>query len=106
MTEYKEDLKNHKKEVRQLKEAIKDNNSTIKELTDSNDLLVKTNDSLKKDNFNLQALVSALKDAIQKIKTIITTEVINGLIPKSILEKLENLGLFKTEKNKEVERTK
>ena len=106
VNEYKDDLKSHQKEVRQLKEAIKDKDSTIKELTDSNDLLVKSNDSLKKDNFNLQALVSALKDAIQKIKTIITTEVINGLIPRAILDKLEDLGLFKIEKNKNVERTK
>ena len=106
VNEYKDDLKNHKKEVRQLKETIKDQDSTIKDLTNSNDLLVKSNENLKKENFNLQALVSALKDAIQKIKTIITTEVINGLIPKAILDKLENLGLFKTEKNKNVERTK
>lgn len=106
VNEYKDDLKNHKKEVKQLKETIKDQDSTIKDLTNSNDLLVKSNESLKKENFNLQALVSALKDAIQKIKTIITTEVINGLIPKAILDKLEDLGLFKTEKNKNVERTK
>ena len=106
VNEYKDDLKNHKKEVRQLKETIKNQDSTIKDLTDSNDLLVKSNESLKKENFSLQTLVSVLKDAIKKIKTILTTEVINGLILKAILDKIENLGLFKTEKNKDVERIK
>ena len=46
------------------------------------------------------------KDKIYKIKTMLLTEVVNKIIPKSFFEKLENMGLFKTDRHKEKKRTR
>ena len=50
--------------------------------------------------------MSVLKDKIYKIKSLLLTEVINKIISKSFFEKLENMGLFKTERPKENESTR
>ena len=106
VNEYKEDLVNHKKEVRYYKEQLEEKDIMIKDLDESNKSLVESNSALKKENLNLKEWMSVLKDKIQKIKTLLLTEVINKIIPKSFFEKLENMGLFKTERPKEKERTR
>ena len=80
--------------------------SKIKDLDESNKSLVESNSALKKENLSLKEWISILKDKIYKIKTMLLTEVINKIIPKSFFEKLENMGLFKTERPKEKERTR
>ena len=106
VNEYKEDLKNHKKEVRYYKEQLEEKDTKIKDLDESNKSLVASNTALKKENVNLKEWMSVLKDKIYKIKSLLLTEVINKIIPKSFFEKLENMGLFKTERPKENERTR
>ena len=106
VNEYKEDLVNHKKEVRYYKEQLEEKDNKIKDLDESNQSLVTSNEALKKENLSLKEWMSVLKDTIYKIKTLLLTEVINKIIPKSFFEKLENMGLFKTERPKEKERTR
>ena len=106
VNEYKEDLINHKKEVRYYKEQLEEKDNKIKDLDESNKSLVESNSVLKKENLSLKEWMSVLKDKIYKIKTLLLTEVINKIIPKSFFEKLENMGLFKTERPKEKERTR
>ena len=68
--------------------------------------LVESNTALKKEKSSLKEWMSVLKDKIYKIKTMLLTEVINEIIPKSFFEKLENMGLFKTDRPKENKRTR
>ena len=68
--------------------------------------MVASNTELKKENLSLKEWMSVLKDKIYKIKSLLLTEVINKIIPKSFFEKLENMGLFKTERPKGNERTR
>ena len=68
--------------------------------------MVASNTELKKENLCLKEWMSVLKDKIYKIKSLLLTEVINKIISKSFFEKLENMGLFKTERPKENESTR